>query len=96
VLGRFVANLIVGKLYPEVPSKSFLIFVKVLEHTNHSRVARFVKYGLKVLWPQSLQEEKVLVLYLDAAAYMLKAATALKLSLSEFNSFYLHGPWTTT
>jgi hypothetical protein len=38
----------------------------------------------------------VLVLYLDAAAYMLKAATALKLFLSEFNSFYLHGPWTTT
>jgi hypothetical protein len=50
VLGRFVANLIVGKLDPEAPSKSFLIFSKVLEHTNHSTVARFVNDGLKVLW----------------------------------------------
>jgi hypothetical protein len=52
---------------------------RVLEHTNHSTVARFVKDGLKVLQPQSVQEEKVLVLYLDAAAYTLKATTALKL-----------------
>jgi hypothetical protein len=50
----------------------------VLEHTNHSTVARFVNDGLKVLWPKSLQEEMVLVLYSDAAAYMPKAATALK------------------
>jgi hypothetical protein len=50
----------------------------VLEHTNHSTVARFVNDGLKVLWPQSVQEEKVLVLYSDATAYIPKAATALK------------------
>jgi hypothetical protein len=37
-----------------------------------------VNNGLKVLWPQSVQEEEVVVLYSDAAAYMLKAATALK------------------
>jgi hypothetical protein len=37
----------------------------------------------------------VLVLYSDAAAYLPKAATALKVFLS-FNSFYLYGPWTTT
>jgi hypothetical protein len=37
-----------------------------------------VNDGLKVLWPQSVQEEKALALYPDAAAYMLKAATSLK------------------
>ncbi|KAJ8868828.1 hypothetical protein PR048_030369 [Dryococelus australis] len=44
---------------------------------NHATVARFVNDGLKVLWPDGIQEEKVLVLYSDAASYMLKAATAL-------------------
>jgi hypothetical protein len=77
-LGRFVANLIVGKLDPEAHSKSFVIFSKVFENTNHSAVARFVKDGLKVMWPHSVQEEKMLVSYSDAADYMLKAATALK------------------
>jgi hypothetical protein len=69
-LRRFVANLIIGKLDPEAPCRSFLTF---------STVARFVNDGLKVLWPQSVQEEKVLVLYSDTAAYMPKAVTALKM-----------------
>jgi hypothetical protein len=34
--------------------------------------------GVKVFWPQSIQEKKVLVLYSDATACVLKA-TALKL-----------------
>jgi hypothetical protein len=49
-----------------------------------------------VLWRKMVQEEQVLVLYSDAAACMLKAATALKVVLPECNSFYLYGPWTTT
>jgi hypothetical protein len=77
-LGRFVANLIIGKLDPEAPCRSFLTFSKVLKHMNHSTVARFVNDGMKVLWPHSVQEEKVLVLYSDTAAYMPKAVTALK------------------
>jgi hypothetical protein len=79
-LVRFVAKLIVGKLDPEAPFRSFLIFSKVLEHTNYLTVARFVNDGLKVLWPntRSVQEEKVLVLYSDAASYMIKATTTLK------------------
>lgn len=78
VLGRYVANLIIGKLSADAPSKSYLIASKVLERTNHSTIARFVNDGLKVLWPGGVQEEKVLVLYTDSAAYMLKAASALK------------------
>jgi hypothetical protein len=66
----------------------------VLEHTNHSTVAQFVNDGLKVLWPQSIQEVKVLLLYLDAAAYMLKATTALKVFYQNLIHFtcMAHGP----
>jgi hypothetical protein len=46
-----------------------------------------VKDVLKVSQPQSVQEKKLLVLYSDAAAYMLKAATAVKVFLSKFNYF---------
>jgi hypothetical protein len=37
-----------------------------------------VNDGLTVLWPTGVHEEKVLILHSCAAAYMLKAATALK------------------
>jgi hypothetical protein len=50
--------------------------------------------GLKVLWPTSLQEGKVLVLYSDSAAYMLKAATALNVFYQNLIHFtcMVHGP----
>jgi hypothetical protein len=66
-----------GKLDTEVPSNPHLICSKVLHHTNHSTVARFVYDGLKVLWPIGVKE-KLLILYADAATHMLKAATVLK------------------
>jgi hypothetical protein len=70
-----------GSLYCErcewqVPSNSHFICSRVLHHTNHSIVARFAT--LKVLWPTGVHEEKVLILYSDAAACMRKAATALR------------------
>nr|CAD7592770.1 unnamed protein product [Timema genevievae] len=46
--------------------KGHLIYCKVLEHTNHSTVARFGSDGLKVLWPRGVHEEKVLEFYSDA------------------------------
>ena len=72
VCGRFIANLVVGKLDGEEPSKPILISCKVLERTNHSTVARFVNDSLKVLWPEGIQEEEeeVLVMYSDAASYI--------------------------
>jgi hypothetical protein len=77
-MGCFIANLGAGKLDGEVPSNPHLICFEVLHHTNHSTVARFVDDGLSVLRTIGVKEEKVLILYSDAAAYMLKAATALK------------------
>jgi hypothetical protein len=79
-----------GKLDIEV---LHLICSKIQRHTNHSTVARFVNNGLKVLRPTGFHEEKVLILYSNAAAYMLKAATVLKVyypNLIHF-TFLAHG-----
>jgi hypothetical protein len=43
-VGRFLANLVASKLDIAVPSKPHLICSKVLHHTNHSTVTRFVAY----------------------------------------------------
>jgi Protein of unknown function (DUF 659) len=76
--GRYVANLLVGKLSEDEAGTPFLLTSKVLERTNHSTIARFVNDSLRVLWPAEGQEEKLRLLLSDAAAYMLKAGTALK------------------
>jgi hypothetical protein len=77
-MGRFIVNLVAGKLDTEVPSNPHLICSQVLHHTNHSTVARFVNDRFKVLRPTGVHKESVLLLYLDAASYMLKATTVLK------------------
>jgi hypothetical protein len=78
-MGCFIMSLVAGKLDTEVPSNPHLFYSEVLHHTYHSTVARFVNDGLKVLWPTGIREEKVLILFSDAVAYMLKAATSLKM-----------------
>lgn len=77
-LGRFIANLIVGKLDSEAAYTPYLISCKPLYATNSSTIARFINDGLKVLCPGGVKEERVLLLYTDAAAYMLKAGKSLK------------------
>jgi hypothetical protein len=76
-VGRFIANLVACKLDTEAPH---LICFKFICHINHSTVARFVNDGLKVLWPTGVHEKNVPILYSYAAAYVLKAAIALKAS----------------
>jgi hypothetical protein len=43
-----------------------------------------VRDGLKVLWPAGVHKEKLLILYSDAAAYMLKVASVESV-LSQFD-----------
>lgn len=74
-LGRYIANLIVGKLDPESPSKPHLIYTKELSRTNQETVAHFVNNGLKILNPD---ESKVLLAVTDAASYMAPAMRTLK------------------
>jgi hypothetical protein len=76
-MGCFITNLVAGKVDIAVPSNPHLICSRVLHHTDYSTVARFMNDRLKLLWPTRIQEEKVLILYSHAAAYMLKAAIAL-------------------
>jgi hypothetical protein len=48
-VGRFIVNILPGKLDTEVQSNPQSICSKVLGHANHSTVARFVNDGFKVL-----------------------------------------------
>jgi hypothetical protein len=59
-VGRFIANIVAGKLDTEVPSNPHLICSQVLYHKNHHTVARFMNDKIKVLWPTGVHEEKVL------------------------------------
>ncbi|CAN7989403.1 unnamed protein product, partial [Ixodes hexagonus] len=76
--GRFVTHLVVGKLVADERTTPFLVCSKTLERTNGETVAYFVNASLKVLYPTGLEDSRVLLLYTDAAAYMLKAALLLK------------------
>lgn len=75
--GRYIANLIVGKLSKE-PSTPYLVACKVLEKTNHSTIARFINDSIKSLFPDSSMDEKICVFVSDGAPYMVKAGQALK------------------
>lgn len=47
--GRYIANVVVGKLDPNEPATSHLISSKVLEQTNNSTIARAVRDALRKL-----------------------------------------------
>uniref|UniRef100_A0A915CMA9 BACK domain-containing protein n=1 Tax=Ditylenchus dipsaci TaxID=166011 RepID=A0A915CMA9_9BILA len=77
MMGRYVANLIVGKLDSQGASPPYLVSVKMLEQTNHSTISRFVNDGLKDLLADGEKENRLLLLVTDAASYMKKAADVL-------------------
>ena len=76
--GRYVANVVVGKLVSDAPSRPFLLTTECLEHTNHHTIAKLFSEALMLLWPAGIKHEHVLLLVCDAAAYMTKAANGLK------------------
>uniref|UniRef100_A0A183BPS3 DUF659 domain-containing protein n=1 Tax=Globodera pallida TaxID=36090 RepID=A0A183BPS3_GLOPA len=73
-LGRYAANLLVGKLDVSGFYPPNLIAVKMLEKTNFETVSRFVNTGLRDF---GVKEENVLLMVTDAARYMIKAGKAL-------------------
>ncbi|KAL4141465.1 hypothetical protein QTP88_004102 [Uroleucon formosanum] len=75
--GSYIANLLVGVLNEQSPSKPFLIVCKKLDKTNHSTISRFVNDSLGILWPHGGNDEKVLLLCSDAAPYMIKVSKTL-------------------
>jgi hypothetical protein len=94
VCGRYIANLIIGILHEESPTKAFLIASKELEKTNSNTVIKFVHDELtKFFLPNPVPSEKILLMVSDAAAYMIKAASNLKIFYTNFNSFYMPSSW---
>jgi len=77
--GKYIANFIIEKLNVYSPSKSYLLASKVIEKTNNNNtLVKFVNDCLRVLWPERVNDEKVLLMLSDAAPYMVKAANNLK------------------
>lgn len=76
--GRFIANVVVGAMKKETSTKAYLLEVRQLEKANHSAVSQLFTESLKLLWNQELKYENVLLFVTDAAPYMIKAASVLK------------------
>lgn len=77
VEGRYVGNVIVGKLNSE-PSEPILLTCENLEKCNHKTIAKLFNDSMSLIWPNNIQHEQVLLFVTDAAPYMIKAANALE------------------
>lgn len=78
--GRYIVNLMIGKLTEDEPGKAYLIAVKEVEKTNNLTVTRFIQETLTHFFlPNPVPTEKILVLLSDAAPYMIKAGQNLKI-----------------
>lgn len=78
--GRYIANLMIGKLSDEEPGKAYLIAAKELEKINNLTVTRFIQETLTNFWlPNPVPTEKILILLSDAASNMLKVGQNLKI-----------------
>ncbi|KAH8040171.1 hypothetical protein HPB51_009549 [Rhipicephalus microplus] len=76
--GCFVAHFLAGKLAAHEKTKAFLVCSKLLERTNGESIAYLVNESLKVLYLAGVDDNKVLLLYTYAAAYMHKTAHLLR------------------
>ncbi|PNF19297.1 hypothetical protein B7P43_G07511 [Cryptotermes secundus] len=76
--GRFIANCIVGSLNKNKQSTPYLLAVVQFKTTNSSAVSGFFINSMNLLWPNGIQYERVLLFVTDAASYIMKAGTALK------------------
>ncbi len=75
---RYTANVIVGKLDPDVASPGFLLDCAELERTNQKTIAKAFNNALTILWPSGIRHEKVLLFVTDNGSYMNAAARSLQ------------------
>ena len=80
--GRYVANVIAGKLDAAECSEPFLIKCAFLEKTDSSAIARLVNDTIHELWP-AFKASNLKLMVSDAAAHMLKAGRDLKVFYPE-------------
>lgn len=78
--GRYIANLVIGVLNEEIPTKGFLITTKELNKTNSNTITKFINDGLTSFYlPDAVPSNKILLMLSDAATYMVKAASNMKI-----------------
>lgn len=75
---RSVGNVIIGTLEENSVSASFLLNCEELPSTNHTTIAQLFENSMKLLWPDHVKYNDVLLLLSDAAPYMIKAAKGLQ------------------
>jgi len=83
VEGRYIANVIVGSLEANRQGVVFLLHTEELGKTNFSTISQLFNKAMGILWPNGVQHEHVLLFVSDAAPYMVKAGTALKVFYSK-------------
>uniref|UniRef100_A0A2S2NTL0 Uncharacterized protein n=1 Tax=Schizaphis graminum TaxID=13262 RepID=A0A2S2NTL0_SCHGA len=76
---HYVANVIVGVFYSEVPGKDVLINCKHLEKTNSTIITKLFDRTINLIWPQGVVHNNVLLLVSDTAPYMVKAGSAIQI-----------------
>jgi len=81
--GRFIANVVIGTLEFDQPGKIFLLTTEILEKANHSTIAKLFDKSMFILWPNGIRHDDVLLFLSDAAPYMVKAASTIKVLYSK-------------
>jgi hypothetical protein len=91
-VGRYVVNVLAGRLDSDEYHPPHLINSSFLERTNSDAIARLVNDSLKALWP-NFDEELLKLLLSDAAPYMIKAGKSLKVFFPSLVSLtcFAHG-----
>lgn len=79
VTGRFVANVVIGKLEIDRAGEIFLLHSEELEKTNHSTIFKLFDKAMGILWHEGVQHDNVLLFLSDAAPYMVKAGKCIKM-----------------
>jgi hypothetical protein len=88
--GRYVSNVVIGTLFAERPGEVILLVSEVLDRANHSTTAVLFNNTTKLLWPDEVRRENILLFLTDAAPYMVKAANGLKMLYPKLVRVALH------
>jgi len=81
--GRLIANVVIGTLEFDQPGKIFLLTTEILKKANHSTIAKLFDKSMFILWPNGIRHDDVLLFLSDAALYIVKAASTIKLLYSK-------------
>ena len=76
-MNRSIGNVVVGVLGSD-DSKSFLLSTEILEKVNHSKIAQLFDKSIKLIYPNEILYENVLLFVTDGAPYMVKAGEKLQ------------------